>query len=100
MTGHTKTPWTHDSNGRILIKDASSILPHLKINNAWQEGSMEDDPEALANAAFIVRACNSHSALASALAGLLIVVPNSVKEDIQGHIEAAQAALKLAKAKG
>jgi hypothetical protein len=39
----------------------------IKISTPWIEGAWDDDAEAKANAAFIVRACNSHYALIEAL---------------------------------
>lgn len=86
---HTPTPWqvaTHDTNRRIVDKDWHSVCIATP---------KPSKPESWANAAFIVRAVNSHAALVAAL--------QSIADS--GHLEScndtirdrALAALALAK---
>ena len=60
------TPWELLPNGYIRPNHKSPVAL-LKLRSPWIEGAWDDDAEAAANAAFIVRACNSHEALITAL---------------------------------
>ena len=73
---HTPLPWGI-SHGFNLTTGAGSRADYvcgpnpdsigIKLASPWQEGAWDDDPEANANAEFIVRACNSHYELYEAL---------------------------------
>jgi hypothetical protein len=70
---HTPLPWSisygFDRGGSradyVAGPNPKSI--GIKLASPWIEGAWDDDAEAKANAAFIVRACNSHYALVEAL---------------------------------
>lgn len=59
-------PWTLTPQGYIS-PNKSDPFALLKLKSPWIEGAWDEDKEAAANAAFIVRACNSHEALVKAL---------------------------------
>lgn len=67
--GHTPTPWRVGYTGRCIIKE----VPGLSDSDdgytvaVLTAHSLLPNSEAKANAAFIVRACNSHDALVKAL---------------------------------
>jgi hypothetical protein len=66
MSGHTATPWSY-SREQILTTNGRRLL----VNGvSMPTGSHPLDAEASANAEFIVRAVNSHDALASTLKAL------------------------------
>lgn len=68
---HTPTPWKLESYlvGQIVNEDESKM-----IARAGRVNSYESDPDQIerkANAAFIVRAVNSHQQLVEAIKGLM-----------------------------
>ena len=66
VSGHTPTPW--DLSGVYVVARA----PKTNASIAYCGGSpILDKAEKYANAAFIVRAVNSHACLLSAIEGLL-----------------------------
>jgi hypothetical protein len=71
-TEHTPVPWTFrvgPSGDLIIEQESEELLPPMiaKVSR-WLADAPE---EAKANAAFIVRACNSHEALVDALEAML-----------------------------
>ena len=65
---HTPTPWTLNAE-REKIEDADGeFVTRLSLSRYHDDRA---DPIAEANAAFIVRACNSHDELVAALRALL-----------------------------
>ena len=75
---HTPLPWKHQAgfqNVYALSDGDVGLTIHIaKTNEAQVAGGYA---EAEANAAFIVRACNSHYALENALRGLLDEIAKS-----------------------
>lgn len=75
----------------------------IKLASPWREGAWDNDPEADANVAFIVRACNAHYELTEALADIM---ENPLFQTAIGGnlnmVEAlmARASVALAKARG
>ena len=75
-TGHTPGPWYHatrkDKRESIILDSALTPEGNIPKGTNWIASvypvSTENDH--IANAAFIVRACNSHDALVSALQSL------------------------------
>lgn len=62
-SAHTPTPWkVKDGYLACMAKNK-----YIVLNSPWTEGAWENDYEAKANHAFIVRACNSHERLLGAL---------------------------------
>jgi hypothetical protein len=70
VTEHSKTPWELSPQGYI-IPTADSHMAMLKLKSPWIEGAWDDDKEAAANAALIVKAVNNHDALVNALTDTL-----------------------------
>lgn len=64
--GHTPLPWEAASDG-CLRRATPSGMDFLRIASPWVESAWNCDETAEANAAFIVRACNSHYELLEAL---------------------------------
>lgn len=91
-------PWFAKRSGFSTVYIESRIRPgtlqEVAACGPTEGGSEEQD----ANAAFIVRAVNSHSALVNALKGLLQVCPVSVKAERTEEFSAARAALAAAEA--
>lgn len=97
---HTPTPWKYDKeSNRIYAKGGADWIYTL------DEGvALESDEQHEANAAFIVKACNSHGALVAALRSCRMQLRVFGKERMSevlwnGHtasIQEADAALKLA----
>ena len=63
--GHDPLPWEAASDG--CLRRAGQECGFLKIASPWIESAWDGDEAALSNAAFIVRACNSHYELLEAL---------------------------------
>ncbi len=59
---HSALPWELSPQGYI-IPTHKSPMAMLKLKSPWVEGAWNDDPEAAANAAFIVDCVNSHAYL-------------------------------------
>lgn len=70
-TKHTPTPWKLFKVSGGYSIEWSGAYAIAQIN--WM---MAKRPEAAANAAFIVRACNEHAALRETISALLSVLPN------------------------
>jgi hypothetical protein len=62
MVEHSTLPWELSPQGYILPTHKSPVAM-LKLKSPWIEGAWDDDPEAAANAAFIVDAVNNHELL-------------------------------------
>lgn len=85
MSAHTKGPWRVDAH-RLTISAADGNIGLLNL--------ARPDEVSSANAAFIVRACNSHDALVSALKACVSELPDRCEHER----EMARAA--IAKAEG
>ena len=79
MSGHTPTPWgisygfePHDMERTpahyVAGPDPKSV--GIKLATPWIEGAWDDDGEARANAALIVKAVNAYEPMREALAGI------------------------------
>lgn len=74
---HTPTPWAISfgfdprmtGEREVYVAPASGVPVGIKISTPWVEGAWQGDPEAEANARFIVRAVNCHDELLAALEG-------------------------------
>lgn len=87
---HAPTPWRITETERIVGQDGRTI----RIEGVAFPGGA--DPEAVANAEFIVRACNSHEALLESLQEMVKWIEEGDYED--GFLGKARAA--IAKATG
>jgi len=92
---HTPTPWDLRSRS-ITVKDNGEDI--VAEANGGLSGTIG---EAVANAAFIVQACNSHAALVAAAEKFLDLCPRMNEDDpvapaLFDACEQALAALKLA----
>jgi len=90
---HTETPW--QTNGpRVEPVNA----PRYELNDGWVITDCQG-PDGTANAAYIVRAVNSHAALVQALQTVLDWMPCgiSIRKDERVIIDCVKAALTLAK---
>jgi hypothetical protein len=90
-TKHTPTPWA--AGGSVIEREGETIAQAFRMT-----GCPIDQP--VVNAAFIVRAVNSHEQLVAALRDLL---PDAIGNhiggpDTQARIDAARAALAAAEA--
>lgn len=100
-SNHTPTPY-HVGEGKasIIIYDSRGNA----IADAKTFHGKHEDGQAEANAAFIVRACNSHAELLEALETLLkqydILLDELTEEEFSGYPEVIAARAALAKAKG
>jgi signal transduction histidine kinase len=63
-TKHTPTPWILDEERGKLMDADGEFVTHISLTRYVDE---RRDPEAEANAAFIVRAVNAHEKLVAAL---------------------------------
>lgn len=70
---HSALPWELSPQGYI-IPTHQSPMAMLKLKSPWIEGAWDDDPEAAANAAFIVNAVNSHASLKARIQELTIAL--------------------------
>lgn len=107
---HTPLPWgvsygfsidlnDYGKGGAVYVGGPNPNQIGIKLATPWIEGAWDDDEEAKANAAFIVRACNAHYALVAALEAILPCVGSPVVlRDTPERVRAACAA--LAKARG
>lgn len=57
---HTPTPWEHDKQSDCILDGEGRVI----VSSYESEHNLENDT---ANAAFIVKACNSHDDLVAAL---------------------------------
>lgn len=67
MSKHTELPWRSPGT---MVRDAGPAFAPIAANTLIAKvysTAYKDDAQALANAAFIVRACNSHYELLEAL---------------------------------
>ncbi len=94
---HTKTPWRIGRNGADYCVFAGD---EKFIADCDRSDDMDGSPEDIANAAFIVRAANSHDALVEALKKTVSVVTGDImsKSGLIDALESARAALALAEA--
>ena len=87
---HTPTPW--NLNGRhIDAEKGNKLIVSLRS---------EHDAENLANAAFIVRACNSHDALVEALENAKAEIISEIDTNTSTNILLNEIDAVLAAAKG
>ena len=101
---HTPTPWSvrasrNDEGYGLLICDEDQTI--LAGMDTWLGPTPEAEMEA--NAAFIVRACNSHAALVEALETLLNCPDlnmDSLEIETEGAIDQARAAIARATGQG
>ena len=85
-------PWTLTPQGYIS-PNKSDPFALLKLKSPWIEGAWDEDKEAAANAAFIVRACNSHEALVKALEFIRDGYDNQDVNHVDFRVKAYQVAL-------
>ena len=112
-TEHTKTPW-RQNGGTITAQAGMAILVATCAGDKRTAGAVPE-AERLANAEFIVRACNSHEMLASALheavghmqhllqfvpAGCKVCIGPEYVQGVERCITESRAALKLATESG
>lgn len=68
---HTPTPWhvqdNTDFSGGLQLRIDSELHGAVAVVTSAEYAGQKVDPEHYANAAFIVRACNSHDALVAFL---------------------------------
>ena len=85
---HTATPWTqdvdHQNKPNNLITDADNNVVAM---SEWHPEGINDWNTSVANAAFIVRACNAHADLLEAAKGITAsVLANYHDEAVEGKI--------------
>jgi len=94
----TPLPWSAKIEETVTLRDSADNKLAIFTHMHTKTGGRRDSTEVAANAAFIVRACNSHNALASALEGALNRLGQANKfiacEDEIGKCVAALAAAK------
>ena len=106
---HTPTPWIIDGEDSLQGCPFIAIHNSHAGNEAWRNicevqpntengMSLVIGDEDRANAAFIVKAVNSHEALVEALRGLVEGIEANDPSQIRFNLPHAQAALKLAEA--
>jgi len=89
---HTKTPWkasgivqsAPDTEGDMLIHTEGGL--HVAEVFQVQNLKHKDPEQSRANAAFIVKACNAHDELVSALhhaIGVFACIPEETKEEME-----------------
>ena len=87
MGKHTPTPWSVDATRLGIMAGYQSIAQAFRDKN---KTIADREAEAQANAAFIVRACNAHEQLASALLDCLSYVEEGwLKERVRAALRAA-----------
>jgi hypothetical protein len=94
---HTPIPWTVDY---CWINSGELQVAEVNMNNLWESGQTEEEVQA--NAAFIVRACNSYQALLDALQAIVDFEESyTVKPGVTQHdlINKAKAAIAHAEAR-
>lgn len=102
-TKHTPTPWylADDDDCRICCPEEDVCTA-----DTHRDEYSPDEDEAIANAAFIVRAVNSHDALVEALQSLLDETLNCVddgtlpRDAVDNNAGVKKARTALAKARG
>lgn len=83
MAEHTPLPWSisygfdaRTVGGKqppaVYVGGSKPEQTGIKLASPWVEGAWDDDAEAAANAEFIVRACNVHYELLSALKAMVL----------------------------
>lgn len=94
---HTPTPWYVDERGNIRQQSTGNVLADMQDGTRVNRESRISKREMEANAAFIVRACNSHEKLVEALKGMLVPHEKGWNvTDWEIRCEAARAALREA----
>lgn len=64
MSEHTKLPWTIGPRRNVIAGPNGAIIIHCEFTDSDFSGKTKPSgPEAIANAAFIVTACNVHATL-------------------------------------
>lgn len=78
ISTHTPTPWCisygqDQKTGEVAeyVSAEGRNMHGIKLATPWVEDAWDEDPEAKANARFIVKAVNSHDELVAALEGLV-----------------------------
>lgn len=105
MTKHTKTPWNGATGissivGLPIVSQEGRPICNLMTVPKGFPNEEKHNAEALANAAFIVRACNSHQDLVDAARLSLDLIERVGDNRKDAHIvEALKAALAAAEAK-
>ena len=108
MSEHTPTPWKlkHKIDPTAVSGITKSAGFDAVIANCggWSSNTADPDKqrnEQVANAAFIVRACNAHEALVEALAFYVMIFGNTAasitRESAREAYESANSALALAR---
>lgn len=106
---HTPTPWEFvaddwNSGDDPPFESIGSIktVPTSADDTAWYIATLENAPNQVGNAAFIVRACNSHDDLLKALKSTLSTLDFAIQKGViecHGVREAALAAIRGAEGK-
>ena len=91
---HTPTPWVADGHNVFGGRSNKKEINGVAICSQGYAPDLTPHPLGVANASFIVTACNAHEALVAALEGLLPMWGSGIKEP---HVEAARAALAKVK---
>jgi len=101
---HTPGPWRilaqspYRGGAEICAGDSTVAVMYREVGyDDWQD--VEPLPQAEANAAFIVRACNAHEELVKALKASLLAIPDGMLSTNQAHI-VQQIRHAIAKAEG
>lgn len=81
-TEHTPTPWYKD--GRAIVTEPR--IPEIEICVCTADSEVNEQ-ESQANAAFIVRACNSHALLVEALKEAWALIDGMRKPGINLYVE-------------
>lgn len=92
---HTPLPWTAEG---MAIDRKQFEIANTFGGSQDMDGNTIGDAVARENAAFIVRAVNSHYELLGCLKSIIMVLPPETRAEIQGHIDSACDA--IAKAEG
>lgn len=89
---HTPTPWKvrQDDQQLLITGDYETIIARLDI---WKN---EGKKQMEANAAFVVRAVNSHEALIESIQGLLAIIKDDLPQLGNDLLEAEDAIIKKA----
>lgn len=92
----TALPWEAASDG--CLRRQGEAFGFLPIASPWVESAFVCDETAIANAAYIVRACNSFPALVKALEALNRAADDSFVDGITPCSDALIAAFQMADA--
>lgn len=89
---HTPTPWKvrQDDQQLLITGDYETIIARLDI---WKN---EGKKQMEANAAFVIRAVNSHEALIESIQGLLAIIKDDLPQLGNDLLEAEDAIIKKA----